>query len=173
MCSDQHAEDIPLVLPKTQLPPNRSDLSKQSNGIARSCNVFTTAIPDEPAPITHTRGRPDPPIPRTYKRMTGASSFCPAAVLSRRRPPQPDATPSARRDPVRALVLGLHAPCRLAATMLTAALDHLTEAPETEDQHQRAEAQRRAQDRGGDLLADRERGHVGVAGGDRQQQRQI
>ena len=27
MCSERYAEDIPLLLPHTQLPPTRSDLS--------------------------------------------------------------------------------------------------------------------------------------------------
>ena len=34
MCSERYADDIPLALPKTQLPPTRSDFSKQSKGIA-------------------------------------------------------------------------------------------------------------------------------------------
>jgi hypothetical protein len=56
MCSDRYAEDIPLPLPNTQFPPTWSDFSKQSNGIPRSCSAFAAAIPEEPAPITHTRG---------------------------------------------------------------------------------------------------------------------
>jgi hypothetical protein len=46
--------------------------------------------------------------------------------------------------------------CLLGAAMLAASAHDLAEAPETEDQHQRAEPERRAQDRGRDLLADRE-----------------
>jgi hypothetical protein len=38
--------------------------------------------------------------------------------------------------------------------MLAAAGDDLAEAPKAEDQHERGEAERRAEDRGGDLLAD-------------------
>ena len=36
MCSVEYAEDIPLRLPSTQLPPTRSGFSKRSNGIPRS-----------------------------------------------------------------------------------------------------------------------------------------
>ncbi len=57
MCSERYAEDIPLVLPNTQLPPTRSDFSKQSNGIPRSCSALAAAIPEEPAPITQAEGR--------------------------------------------------------------------------------------------------------------------
>src|SRR5881398_209612 len=52
MCSDRYADDIPLRLPNTQLPPTRSDFSKQSNGIPRSWSALAAAIPEEPAPIT-------------------------------------------------------------------------------------------------------------------------
>jgi len=48
---------MPLRLPNTQLPPTSSDFSKQSNGIPRSCRALTAAMPEEPAPITHARGR--------------------------------------------------------------------------------------------------------------------
>ena len=57
MCSERYADDIPLRFPNTQLPPTRSDASKQSNAKPRSCSALTAAIPDEPAPITQTRGR--------------------------------------------------------------------------------------------------------------------
>ena len=56
MCSERYAEDIPFLLPKTQLPPTRSHFSKQSNGIPRSCSAFAAAMPEEPAPITHAEG---------------------------------------------------------------------------------------------------------------------
>ena len=56
MCSERYAADIPLRLLNTQLPPTRSDASKQSNAKPRSCSAFTAAIPEEPAPITQTVG---------------------------------------------------------------------------------------------------------------------
>ena len=56
MCSERYADDIPFLLPKTQLPPTRSDFSKQSNGIPRSCSAFAAAMPEEPAPMTQTDG---------------------------------------------------------------------------------------------------------------------
>ena len=46
---------MPLLLPNTQLPPTRSDFSKQSKGIPRSCSALAAAIPEEPAPIRQTR----------------------------------------------------------------------------------------------------------------------
>src|SRR5918992_4726233 len=54
MCSERYADDIPLRFLKTQLPPTRSDFSKQSKSMPRWCSAFAAAIPDEPAPITHT-----------------------------------------------------------------------------------------------------------------------
>jgi 8-oxo-dGTP diphosphatase len=36
------------------LPPTRSDFSKQSNAIPRRASALTAAMPDDPAPITHT-----------------------------------------------------------------------------------------------------------------------
>src|SRR5215213_7293947 len=56
MCSERYAEDMPFLLPKTQLPPMRSDFSKQSKGIPRWRSAFAAAIPDEPAPMTQTDG---------------------------------------------------------------------------------------------------------------------
>src|SRR3954470_10939236 len=56
MCSDRYADDIPLRLPKTQLPPTRSLFSKQSNGIPASFSFFAAAMPDEPAPMTQAVG---------------------------------------------------------------------------------------------------------------------
>src|SRR3982074_1313560 len=91
MCSDRYAEDTPFLLPKTQLPPIRSDFSKQSNGIERSGSALAPAIPDEPAPITHARGswtiehQPS-------KKMTGASTW--QAPMRR-----PDDPPPAARCP--------------------------------------------------------------------------
>ena len=49
---------MPFLLPKTQLPPTRSDFSKQSKGCPRSCSAFAAAMPDEPAPMMHARGSP-------------------------------------------------------------------------------------------------------------------
>ncbi len=57
MCSDWYAADIPLAFLNTQLPPTRSDASKQSNSKPRSCRVLAAAMPEEPAPITQTVGR--------------------------------------------------------------------------------------------------------------------
>jgi hypothetical protein len=51
MCRSRYAADIPLRLPKTQLPPTRSDASKQSAAIPRSWSALAAAIPDEPAPM--------------------------------------------------------------------------------------------------------------------------
>src|SRR4051812_40040096 len=56
MCSDRYADDIPLRLPKTQLPPTRSLFSKQPNGIPASFSFFAAAMPDEPAPMTQAVG---------------------------------------------------------------------------------------------------------------------
>jgi hypothetical protein len=47
---------MPFLFPNTQFPPMRSDFLKQSNGIPRSLSALTTAIPEEPAPITHAEG---------------------------------------------------------------------------------------------------------------------
>ena len=56
MWSERYAADAPLRLPNTHTPPTRSDASKQSNGMPRSCSSLTAAIPDDPAPITQTDG---------------------------------------------------------------------------------------------------------------------
>ena len=56
-CSERYAEDMPFRLANTQLPPTRSDFSKQSASMPRSTRVLSAAIPDEPAPITHALGR--------------------------------------------------------------------------------------------------------------------
>ena len=42
------------MLRNTQFPPTRSDFSKQSKAIPRWASALTAAIPEEPAPITHT-----------------------------------------------------------------------------------------------------------------------
>src|SRR3954454_14169962 len=65
---------MPLRLPKTQLPPTRSDASKTVNGMPRSCRAFAAAMPDEPAPMTaavgeaHTRGS----VPTEMTRASGS-----------------------------------------------------------------------------------------------------
>jgi hypothetical protein len=41
-----------LLLPKTQLPPTRSEASKQVNGMPRSYSALAAAMPEEPAPMT-------------------------------------------------------------------------------------------------------------------------
>src|SRR5918998_4670621 len=56
MCSERYAADIPLRLPKTQLPPTRSDFSKTSNGTPASWSFFAAAMPDEPAPMMQALG---------------------------------------------------------------------------------------------------------------------
>src|SRR5687767_11330301 len=56
MCRSRYAEETPFLLRNTQLPPTRSDSSKQSNGMPRSFRALAPAIPEEPAPITQTRG---------------------------------------------------------------------------------------------------------------------
>ena len=56
MCSERYADDIPFVLPKTQLPPTRSDASKQSKGTPRSASALAAAMPEEPAPMMQTVG---------------------------------------------------------------------------------------------------------------------
>src|SRR4051794_12673836 len=56
MCSERYADDMPLRLPNTQLPPTRSLFSKQSNAMPASFSFFAAAIPEEPAPITQAVG---------------------------------------------------------------------------------------------------------------------
>ena len=79
---------MPLRFSNTQLPPTRSDFSKQSNGIPRSSRALAAAIPEEPAPITHTRsGRAHPapmPGPTCCGGPSGPSSAsaCPASASS-------------------------------------------------------------------------------------------
>ncbi len=47
---------MPLRLPNTQLPPTRSDFSKQSNGSPALVQRLGAAMPEDPAPITQTLG---------------------------------------------------------------------------------------------------------------------
>ena len=44
MCSERYADDIPLALPKAQLPPTSSETSKQSKGTP--CSARTLARGD-------------------------------------------------------------------------------------------------------------------------------
>src|SRR5258708_31356222 len=47
---------MPFLFPKTQLPPTRSPLSKQSKGMPRCCRTLAAVIPEEPAPMMQTSG---------------------------------------------------------------------------------------------------------------------
>jgi hypothetical protein len=60
MNRSRYAADIPFLLSNTQLPPMRSELSKQSNGTPRSCSAFAAAIPEDPAPMMHALGTARP-----------------------------------------------------------------------------------------------------------------
>ena len=53
--SERYADDMPLSLSYRQLPPTADPASKQSNGMPRASRTWHEAIPDDPAPITHTR----------------------------------------------------------------------------------------------------------------------
>ena len=63
---------MPFLLPKTQLPPTRSEASKQVNGTPRSCSALAAAIPEEPAPMTAAVGRLG--IAPASQKVTHASS---------------------------------------------------------------------------------------------------
>src|SRR3954452_6931675 len=80
MCSERYADDIPLRLPNTQLPPTRSLFSKQSNGMPASCSFLAAAIPDEPAPIKQVRGSVRSRIPRSLKKDDSGVNFAARAV---------------------------------------------------------------------------------------------
>src|SRR3954447_19401492 len=56
MCSDRYDDEMPFALPQTQLPPTRSDSSKQSNGMPRSFSTLAAAMPLDPAPTMQTLG---------------------------------------------------------------------------------------------------------------------
>ena len=47
---------MPLVFSKTQLPPIRSDASKQVTSSPRSLSFLRAAMPEDPAPMTATVG---------------------------------------------------------------------------------------------------------------------
>src|SRR4249919_917897 len=53
-CSERYADDMPLSLSYRQLPPTSEPASKQSKGMPRACRTWHAAIPDDPAPMTHT-----------------------------------------------------------------------------------------------------------------------
>src|SRR3954464_883096 len=56
MCRLRYADDIPLRLPNTQLPPTRSLFSKTSNEMPASWSFLAAAIPEEPAPMMQAVG---------------------------------------------------------------------------------------------------------------------
>src|SRR4051794_21449214 len=56
MCSERYADETPLLFLNTQLPPTRSDPSKQSKSNPRWCSALAAAIPEDPAPMTQTLG---------------------------------------------------------------------------------------------------------------------
>src|SRR3954470_8317370 len=74
MCSERYDDDMPLVFLNTQLPPTRSDASKQSKSNPAVWSAFAAAIPDEPAPITQTRGSVD--IPAGCHEGDASVKFC-------------------------------------------------------------------------------------------------
>src|SRR5947208_462451 len=84
MCSDRYAADIPLRLPKTQLPPTRSDFSKTSISMPASRSFFAAAIPDDPAPITQALGSFDWDIapPADDKSDSGVSFAIPDSAVN-------------------------------------------------------------------------------------------
>src|SRR3954470_15074833 len=56
MWRERYADDMPLRLPKTQLPPTRSLFSKTSKGMPASWSFLAAAMPLEPAPMMHAFG---------------------------------------------------------------------------------------------------------------------
>src|SRR5438046_5856714 len=80
---------LPLSLSYRQLPPTSEPASKQSKGMPRACRTWHDAIPDDPAPMMHTR-----PMGAVLAGADGGggrlrSVTCGSAV--RRRPPVPAA----------------------------------------------------------------------------------
>src|SRR3954462_10474698 len=75
MCSERYADDIPLRLPNTQLPPIRSLFSKQSNGIPASFSFLAAAMPDEPAPMMHAVGSSRGLMGAAKQDVTGVSTL--------------------------------------------------------------------------------------------------
>jgi hypothetical protein len=74
---------MPFLLAKTQLPPTRSEASKQVNGTPRSWSALAAAIPDEPAPMTAAVGRLG--IAPASQKVTPASSlsYAPSGTTAR------------------------------------------------------------------------------------------
>src|SRR3954467_9003787 len=56
MWRERYADDMPLRLPKTQLPPTRSLFSKTSKGMPASWSFLAAAMPLEPAPMMQALG---------------------------------------------------------------------------------------------------------------------
>src|SRR3954454_16802072 len=85
MCSERYADDIPLRLPNTQLPPTRSDFSKQSYGSPRSRRALAAAMPEEPAPMMHESGRPGDVMGAVaaLPRDTGRAARTPTSATAR------------------------------------------------------------------------------------------
>jgi hypothetical protein len=50
MCRERYAADIPVVLPNIQLPPTRSDFSKQVASMPRWCSALTVGDARRPGP---------------------------------------------------------------------------------------------------------------------------
>jgi hypothetical protein len=67
-----------LRLPKTQLPPTRSEASKQPNSMPRSCSAFAAAMPEEPAPMIAAVGMSDMALGGA--KVTDASLYCAAVA---------------------------------------------------------------------------------------------
>src|SRR3954451_18132088 len=76
LCSERYDDDIPLRFLKTQLPPTRSDFSKQSNSNPPWWSTLAAAMPEEPAPMTHTVGSTGE---RRHRRQVPAACKDPAA----------------------------------------------------------------------------------------------
>src|SRR3954451_11979455 len=85
MCSERYADDIPLRLPNTQLPPTLLLFSKQSNGMPASFSFLAAAMPDEPAPITQAVGRVRGLISGRVAESDGSVNFGRATVGPRPR----------------------------------------------------------------------------------------
>src|SRR5262249_9151241 len=56
MCSERYAAERRFLFLKTQLPPTRSLISKQSNGTPLSLSAFAIETPLIPAPMMHALG---------------------------------------------------------------------------------------------------------------------
>ncbi len=56
MWRERYAADIPLSFLYRQIPPTSEPFSKQENSTPRSSRFWQAVIPEDPAPITQTRG---------------------------------------------------------------------------------------------------------------------